>query len=140
MPKATQSSSESSQRMLRVGEVVRHVIAEVLSRGLINDPVLDGHVITVPEVRMSPDLKLATVYVMPLLGKDIKPVLDALDRNRKIIRTELAHKVNLRFAPDVRFRADESFDKSSRIDAILASPEVKRDLAVLGDDDDEHDA
>ena len=135
MPKATHTGSDASQRMLRVGEVVRHVIAEVLSRGLINDPVLDGHVITVPEVRMSPDLKLATVFVMPLLGKDIKPVLDALDRNRKIIRTELAHKVNLRFAPDVRFRVDESFDKSSRIDAILSSPAVKRDLAVLGDDE-----
>lgn len=140
MAKPVQSGSDVSQRMLRVGEVVRHVIAELLSRGLINDPVLDGHVITVPEVRMSTDLKLATVYVMPLLGKDIKPVLEALDRNRKIIRTEMAHKVNLRFAPDVRFRADESFEKSSRIDALLASPQVKRDLAVLGDDEDDQDA
>ncbi len=130
-----QSASGPSQRMLRVGEVVRHVVADILSRGVANDPVLDGHVITVPEVRMSPDLKLATVFVMPLGGKDMAPVLAALDKQRKIIRTELAHKVNLRFAPDIRFLADESFEKSSRIDALLSSPAVQRDLAVLDDDE-----
>jgi ribosome-binding factor A len=123
--------------MLRVGELIRHAMADVLSRGVVNDPVLEGHVITVPEVRMSPDLKLATVYVMPLGGKDVKPVLAALDRQKKIIRTELAHKVNLRYAPDVRFRVDESFEKSSRIDALLNSPEVRRDLAVQGEDEDD---
>ena len=120
--------------MLRVGEVVRHAVADLLSRGLIIDPVLEGHVVTVPEVRMSPDLKLATVYVMPLGGKDVGPVLEALDRNKRFIRTEVAHKANLRFAPDVRFRRDESFDKSSRIDALLNSPAVKRDLTAQGDD------
>ena len=129
--------NEVSQRMLRVGEVVRHVVADVLSRGDIADPVLDGHVITVPEVRMSPDLKLATVYVMPLGGKDMKPVLDALEKLKKPLRTAIAQKVNLRFAPDVRFRADESFEKSARIDAILASPAVQRDLSVLGEDDED---
>ena len=136
MAKAHHQASGSSQRMLRVGEVVRHVVADVLSRGMIQDPVLDGHVITVPEVRMSPDLKLATVFVMPLGGKDMQPVLAALEKHKKAVRTELAHKVNLRFAPDVRFKADESFEKSSRIDALLASPEVRRDLAVPGDDDE----
>ncbi len=136
MAKTHQSTSDSSQRMLRVGEVVRHVVAEVLSRGVIQDPVLDGHVITVPEVRMSPDLKLATIYVMPLGGKNLGPVLAALEKHKKLVRSEIAHKVNLRFAPEVRFRADESFEKSSRIDALLASPEVRRDLSVLGDDDE----
>lgn len=135
-PHQKTATGETSQRMLRVGELVRHEVADVLSRGLVNDPVLDGHVVTVPEVRMSPDLRLATVYVMPLGGKDMKDVLAALDRHRKVIRTEIARRVNLRFAPDVRFRADESFAKSARIDAILASPAVQRDLTGLGDDTD----
>ncbi len=129
--------TETSQRMLRVGELVRHGVADVLTRGLLNDPVLDGHVVTIPEVRMSPDLKLATVYVMPLGGKDLKPVLAALDRNKKMIRAEIAQRVNLRFAPDVRFRADESFEKAARIDELLNSPAVQRDLAVLGEEDGE---
>jgi ribosome-binding factor A len=128
MTRAQHAKSAPSQRMLRVGELVRHEMAALLSRGMIADPVLEGHVVTVPEVRMSPDLKLATVYVMPLGGKDVRPVLDALHRNKKLIRTELAHKVNLRYAPDVRFRVDESFEASSRIDALLNSPAVRRDL------------
>ncbi len=122
--------------MLRVGELVRHVMADLLARGGVTDPVLEGHVISVPEVRMSPDLKLATVYVMPLGGKDTQPVLEALNRHRKFLRGEIARTVTLRFAPDVRFRLDESFERSARIDSILASPEVQRDLAVLGEDGD----
>ena len=137
MSRSHHSGDQPSQRMLRVGELVRHVVADLLSRGAVMDPVLDGHVISVPEVRMSPDLKLATVYVMPLGGKDVKPVLEALDRNRKFMRGEVAHKCTLRFAPELRFRVDESFDRGSRIDSLLSSPEVQRDLAVLGDDDDE---
>ena len=131
--------AETSQRMLRVGELIRHGVADILARGTIGDPVLEGFVITVPEVRMSPDLKLATIYVMPLGGRDVKAVLAALDRHRKLIRAELAQRVDLRFAPEVRFRADDSFDKSARIDAILASPAVQRDLAVLGEEDDQDD-
>ena len=137
MSRAHHSGSQPSQRMLRVGELIRHVMAEMLSRGSIADPVLEKHVITVPEVRMSPDLKLANVYVMPLGGRDVQPVIDALDRHKKMLRTELAHKVNLKFAPDLKFRLDESFEKSAKIDALLDSPEVKRDLAVLGDDEDQ---
>ena len=140
MSRAHHSGAQPSQRMLRVGELIRHVMADLLSRGAIVDPVLETHVITVPEVRMSPDLKLATVYVMPLGGQDIKPVVDALERHKKSLRTELAHKVNLRFAPDVRFRVDESFEKSSQIDRLLDSPTVKRDLAVLGDEEQGEDA
>ena len=119
--------------MLRVGELVRHVVAEMLSRGAMPDPVLEKHVITVPEVRMSPDLKIANVYVMPLGGGDVKAVIEALDKQKKFLRTELAHKVNLKFAPDLKFRVDESFEKSARIDALLASPVVQRDLK--GDDE-----
>ena len=136
MSRLHHTGAQPSQRMLRVGELVRHVMADVLSRGVVHDPVLDSHVITVPEVRMSPDLKLATVYVMPLGGQDVKPVVDALERHREELRTELAHKVNLRYAPDVRFKLDESFARSAHIDALLASPEVKRDL-VGGDDADD---
>lgn len=116
-----------SQRQLRVGEMIRHKIAEMLARGEIHDDTLASHVVTVPEVRISPDLKLATVYIMPLGGEDVKPVLAALEKHRKFIRGELAHSVNLKFAPDIRFRFDETFDEASRIDALLDSPKVRQD-------------
>lgn len=116
-----------SQRQLRVGELVRHCIAEMLARGEIHDDVLAEHVVTIPEVRMTADLRLATVYVMPLGGEDIEPVLTALERNKRFIRGEVAEAVNLKFAPDLRFRADETFDEASRIDALLDSPVVRRD-------------
>ncbi len=123
--------------MLRVGELVRHAVAQMLSRGDINDPVLEKHVVTVSRVKMSPDLKLATIYVMPLGGKDEAEVLAALDRHKRYLRGEIAHEVNLKFAPEVRFRIDESFDAVSRIDAILASDRVKRDLEASDDEPDE---
>jgi ribosome-binding factor A len=116
-----------SQRQLRVGELIRHKIAEMLIRGEIHDDVLSAHVVTVPEVRLSPDLKLATVYVMPLGGQDVKPVLAALDRHKRYMRGEIAHAVNLKFAPELRFRFDETFDEASRIDQLLDSPVVRRD-------------
>jgi ribosome-binding factor A len=108
--------------MLRVGELVRHAMADLLSRGAFSDPDLDGKVITVPEVKMSPDLKLATIFVMPLGGKDAKQVVDALDRHKKLVRAEIARKVNLKYAADVRFRMDQSFDEAARIDALLRGP------------------
>ena len=117
-----------SQRQLRVGELVRHAVAELLSRGDVHDPVLEGHVITVPEVKMTADLRLATVYVMPLGGKDAEPVIEALERNKKFLRGEIAHKINLKFAPDIRFRLDERFGEAERIDKLLRSPDVARDL------------
>lgn len=120
-------SAGPSQRQLRVGELVRHKLAEMLSRGEIHDDVLASHVISVPEVRMSPDLKLATVYIMPLGGKDASTVIAALDRNKRFVRGEVAHALNLKFAPELRFRFDETFDEGARIDALLDSPEVKRD-------------
>ena len=120
--------------MLRVGEVIRHALADLLSRGSLNDPVLEGCVVTVPDVRMSPDLKLATAYVMPLGGRDVTEVLKALERNRKVLRTEIAHRITMKFAPDIRFKVDTSFDYGAKIDAILDRPEVKRDLGPLPDE------
>ena len=117
-----------SQRQLRVGELIRHAMAEMLTRGDVHDPVLESHMITVPEVSVTADLRLATIYVMPLGGKDTKPVLEALERNKKFLRGEIAHRVNLKFAPDIRFRIDERFDEAERIDRLLRSPDVKRDL------------
>ena len=131
------TASGPSQRALRAGEVIRHAIADILSRGEVHDPVLEGHLVTVPEVRMSPDLKLATIYVMPLGGRDAKAVLDALDRNKRFLRGEIAHRVNLKFAPDIRFRIDERFDEAERIEKLLRAPQVQRDLQAPGDDNSE---
>lgn len=122
-----------TQRALRAGELVRHALAEILARGDVHDPVLEGHLITVPEVRMSPDLRLATAYVMPLGGKDTKDVLAALERNKKYLRGEVAHRVSLKFAPDLRFMLDDRFDEAERINKLLRTPAVQRDLT--GDDD-----
>jgi ribosome-binding factor A len=122
-----------SQRALRAGELVRHALAEILARGDVHDPALEGNLVTVPEVRMSPDLRLATIYVMPLGGKDTKGVLGALDRNKKFLRGEIAHRVNLKFAPDIRFMLDERFEEAERIDRLLRTPQVARDLEE-GDD------
>jgi ribosome-binding factor A len=118
-----------SQRGLRVGELIRHALSELLARGEVHDPVIEGHMITVPEVRMSPDLKLATAFVMPLGGKDASEVIAALDRNKRYLRGEIAHRVKLKFAPEIRFRIDERFDEAERIEKLLRTPEVQRDLA-----------
>jgi ribosome-binding factor A len=122
-----------SQRQLRVGEAVRHALAAVLTEGTVHDSVLEGHLITVPEVRMSPDLRLATIYVMPLGGRDGAAVVAALERNKRYLRGVIARKVNLKFAPDIRFRIDERFDEAERIEKLLRSPAVKRDLDGGGD-------
>ncbi len=124
-----------SQRQLRVSELVRHAVADILSQGGVHDPDLEGHIITVPEVRMSPDLKLATVYVMPLGGRDIETVVAALDRNKKFLRGEVAHRVNLKFAPDLRFRIDERFDEAERIEKLLRTPAVQKDLKPDSDEE-----
>lgn len=117
-----------SQRQQRVAELVRHALAEVLARGDIADPVLSAHVVTIPEVRMSPDLRLATAYVMPLGGQDEAAVIDALARNAKALRMEVSRRLkSLRYAPDLRFRRDETFDEMARIDALLRSDKVRRD-------------
>lgn len=119
---------QPSQRQLRVSELVRHALAEILVRGDLRDPVLDGQVITVPEVRISPDLKQADIYVMPLGGVDQQQVLDALTAGRKRVRGLLAKRLHLKYMPDIRFRLDTRFDESGRIDALLNSPRVRQDL------------
>lgn len=129
MAKPTKPSGPS-QRQLRVGELIRHALADMLARGDIHDDVLAKHVVTVPEVRLSTDLKLATAYIMPLGGQDIKPVLKALEANKRYMRGEIAQRVNLKYAPDIRFRADESFAEAERIDALLDTEAVRRDTLV----------
>ena len=128
MKRKEQTGSGPSQRQLRVGELIRHALAQMLTRGEIHDDVLAAHVVTIPEVRMAPDLKLATVYVMPLGGGDAAPVIEALERHKRFIRGEVAHAINLKFAPELRFRRDESYAESERIERLLASDKVKRDL------------
>ena len=128
------SAPGGSQRQLRVGELVRHAVAEILAQGNVHDPDLEGHIITVPEVRMSPDLKLATIYVMPLGGRDTEIVIAALERNKKFLRGEIAHRVNLKFAPEIRFRIDERFDEAERIEKLLRTPAVRRDLDKTDDE------
>jgi ribosome-binding factor A len=123
-----------SQRQLRVGELIRHELAEMFARGDIHDPVIEGHLITIPEVRMTADLRLATIYVMPLGGKDGAKVVEALQNNRKFLRGEIARRVNLKFAPDIRFRIDERFDEAERIEKLLRTPQVQRDLDQEPDD------
>lgn len=122
-----------SQRQLRVGEIVRHALAEILARGEIADPDLDGVVITVPEVRMSPDLKQATVLVMPLGGRDTGRVMTGLERSKKWFRGQVARRVDLKFAPELHFRLDTRYDDDVRVTEMLHRPDVARDL------DDEHD-
>ena len=117
-----------SQRQLKVGELIRHALVEVLNRGDVSDEVLDRHSLTVPEVRMTPDLKLATAYVMPLGGDEAEEVVAHLEQHKRFLRGELARRVNLKFMPQLRFKVDVSFESSARIDTILASPKVARDL------------
>jgi ribosome-binding factor A len=137
MSRIHHKGGEPSQRMLRVAELIRHAMAQLLSRGEINDPDLAGLVVTVPTVKMSPDLKLATIYVMPLGGKAQSEIVTILDRHKKFLRGEVAHRVNLKFAPEIRFRVDESFANAEKIDALLNSPQVARDLSAPETDEDE---
>jgi ribosome-binding factor A len=100
----------------------------MLARGDVHDPVIEAHMITIPEVRMTADLRLATIYVMPLGGRDAEKVVAAFERHKKVLRAEIAHRINLKFAPDIRFRIDDRFAEADRIDKLLRSPDVQRDL------------
>ncbi|WP_375452287.1 30S ribosome-binding factor RbfA [uncultured Devosia sp.] len=128
--------SGPSQRMLRVGELVRHALAAMFARGEIEDDALRGAVVTVPEVRMSNDLKLANAYVMPLGGNHAEEIVAALNRHRKFIRGRVAPQINLKFAPEVKFFVDDTFAEAGRIDALLRSDKVQRDLADDNEDGD----
>ena len=129
-----------SQRMLRVGELVRHALAQLFARGEIEDDDLTGAVITVPEVRMSPDLKLASAYVMPLGGERANEIVAALNRHQRFIRGRIAPELDLKFAPEIRFFVDETFEEFGKIDAILRSDRVQRDLQRDDDDENEKDS
>jgi ribosome-binding factor A len=124
-----------TQRMLRVGELVRHALSAFLARGEIDDETLQGKVITVPEVRMTPDLKLANAYIMPLGGTGAAEVVEALNRHHRFIRGQIAPELDLKFAPDLKFFVDNTFDEFGRIDALLRSDRVRQDL--LKDDESE---
>ena len=124
-----QSTPETrSVRLLKVGEQVRHVISELLSRQMVHDDVLTGHTISVTEVRMSPDLRHAMVFVKPLLGADEDVVLKALRTNTAFFQKEVAGKLKLKYAAKIKFLPDESFDEASRIEQLLSDPRVRRDL------------
>lgn len=122
--------------MLRVGELVRHALAGVFARGEVEDPALAGAVITVPEVRMTPDLKLANAYIIPLGGERADEIVEALNRHRKFIRGRVAPELDLKFAPEVKFFVDNTFDEFGRIDALLRTERVQRDLHKDDDADE----
>ena len=124
-----ESPEGRSVRLLRVGEQVRHALSEVLMRGDVHDEVLASHPVSVTEVRMSPDLRHATVFVKPLLGADEAEVIAALKRNVRYIRGEVSKRVNTKYAAMLKFLPDESFDEGTHIDSLLRSPDVARDLA-----------
>ncbi len=126
--KHTESPEGRSVRLLRVGEQVRHALSDILMRGDVHDDVLASHLVSVTEVRMSPDLRHATVFVKPLLGEDEQTVLKALRTNTAYLQRSVAMRVNTKFAAKLKFLADESFDEGSHIDALLRSPVVARDL------------
>ena len=134
MSRTVPKSGAPSLRSERVGEQIRHALSDILSRGDVDDPVLNRRLVTIAGVRMSPDLKLATVAFLPLGGREAPQTLAALQTHRKALRTLVAQRVNLKYAPDLRFVVDESFDVQARMDALLRTPRVARDL---GSDQDE---
>lgn len=125
---AGSAPSQRSQRQLRVGEELRHAIARILERGEIRDPDVAGRTVTVTEVTVSPDLRAATVFVVPLGGGEAAPLLAGLKRVAPFLRRAVAREVKLRVAPEFSFQADTSFDEAERIERILRSPAVRRDL------------
>ncbi len=132
MARQIETPEGRSVRLLRVGEQVRHALSEILMRGDVHDETLASHLVSVTEVRMSPDLRHATAFVIPLLGAEAEAVLKALRTNTAYLQSEVARRVNTKYAAKLKFLLDESFDEGSHIDALLRSPTVARDL---GDDE-----
>ena len=126
-----------SQRQLRVGEALRHALAEVLTRNEIRDPELEGVSVTITQVKPSPDMRYATVYCEPLGGENAKVVIAALNRHKGFLRGEMGHRLTMKFTPELRFVEDESFAEAQKIETILNSPEVQRDLTASHDEEDE---
>lgn len=123
-----------SQRQLRAGELIRHALMDILSREEFNDPALYGKSITITEVRISPDLKNATAFAAPLGGEDMAPVIEALNRVAGFLRGRLSREIDMRHTPNVRFIPDDSYDEARRIDELLASERVRRDLNQTNED------
>ena len=138
MARQQTTPEQHSVRLLKVGERVRHVLSEILTRQQVHDDTLSAHSVSVTEVRMSPDLRLATAYVKPMLGANEDQVLTALRQNTAYFQKEVARNLGLKSAAKLRFRADETFDEADRIDRLLADPRVKRDLAADGEDEASH--
>ena len=133
MTKRTETSDTKNVRSLRVGEQVRHALSDILSRGDVHDETLASHLVTITEVRMSPDLRHATVFAKPLLGADEEAVLKAMRTHTAYLQREVARRINLKYAAKLKFLGDESFDEGSHIDKLLRDPHVARDLTT-GDD------
>lgn len=131
----TSTPETRSVRLLKVGEQVRHILSELLTRQQVHDDVLSAHTVSVTEVRMSPDLRHATVFVKSLLGTDEADVIKALRTNTAFFQKEVASRLKLKYAAKIKFLPDESFDEASRIDALLADPRVTRDLDSHPEDD-----
>ncbi|WP_336981271.1 30S ribosome-binding factor RbfA [Altererythrobacter fulvus] len=129
MAKQQQTPEQHSVRLLKVGERVRHILSELLARQEVHDDTLSAHSVSVTEVRMTPDLRNATVYVKPLLGEDEEVVVKALRQNTAYFQREVAKRLGLKFAAKLQFRSDESFDEADRIERLLSDPRVSRDLA-----------
>ncbi len=129
MARNQSTPEQHSVRLLKVGEQVRHIISEILTRQQVHDDTLSAHTVSVTEVRMTPDLRTAAVFVKPLLGEEEEAVLKALRTNTAFFQREVAQRLKLKFAAKIQFRADETFDEASRIDALLNDPRVKRDLS-----------
>jgi ribosome-binding factor A len=128
MPRQQTTPEQHSVRLLKVGERVRHVLSEILTRQQVHDDTLSAHSVSVTEVRMSPDLRLATAFVKPMLGANEEQVLTALRQNTAYFQKEVARNLGLKSAAKLRFRVDETFDEADRIDRLLSDPRVKRDL------------
>jgi ribosome-binding factor A len=126
--RGNETAEGRSVRLLRVGEQVRHALSEILMRGEVHDETLASHMVSITEVRMSPDLRHATAFVMPLLGANAAAVLKALRTNTAYLQSEVARRVNTKYAAKLKFLLDESFDEGSHIDALLRAPKVARDL------------
>jgi len=131
------NSNGPSQRQLRVGEMLRHALSEVLRENEIRDTDLDGVSVTITQVKPSPDMRYATVFCEPLGGKNAKAIVAALNRHKGFLRGEMGHRITTKFTPDLRFVEDESFAEAEKIETILKSPEVQRDLTATHDEEDE---
>ena len=125
------------QRMLRVGEMLRHALAEILARSDIQDPDLDGVSVTITQVKPSPDMRYATVFCEPLGGQNAKPIIAALNRHKGFLRGEMGHRITMKFTPELRFVEDQSFAEAQKIETILKSPDVQRDLHASSSEEDD---